>query len=94
MSRRWTEGVGRAVSGLVLTREGMMPVFEDGEHRICSREHYELPIGTPTVGQRSQQERAGTSRAASNEMATALTSCQSARDTRPLGHDDTRKRAG
>jgi hypothetical protein len=85
MSRRWTEGVGRAVSGLVLTREGMMPVFEDGEHRICSREHYELPIGTPTVGQRS--------RAASNEMATALTSCESVRDTRPLGHDDTRKRA-
>jgi hypothetical protein len=82
------------MSRLVLKREGIVPVSEDREQRICSPHYYKLPIGTPTVGQRSQQERAGTSRAASNEMATALTSCQSARDTRPLGHDDTRKRAG
>lgn len=34
--RKDRKRVGRAVSGLVLKREGTRAVFEDGEYRICS----------------------------------------------------------
>ena len=74
----WAENGQRidrdGVSGRMLNGEGIRAVNEGGEVRICIDEYYMSPIGTLNgLAQQSQQERAGTGRAASSRMATALT---------------------
>lgn len=62
------------VSGQMLNGEGTWAVSEGDEVRICIVDNSLSPIGKPRgLAQQSQQGRAGTGRAASSRMATALT---------------------